>query len=201
MKILTQKLISYITEKNPLQKKYLENSIEALSLQEKEGFENLLFILQQNGNSITLQAEGYLTMVQDVLVQSKFFMENHRYRYNKLSEVEDRVYNNRDYMNKYMLGLTLSNYLWTNHRKMLAWFEALILKTSGKSYLEIGPGYGQYFLKAIQNESLNEFSVVDLSETSLNGFKSILKYYNADIECNIYHENFLCFNHDQKYDI
>lgn len=69
------------------------------------------------------------------------------------------------------------------------------------NYLEIGPGYGQYFLKASKNDNIKKFDVVDLSETSLNGFQKLLIHSNINVDCAKYHENFLTFKPTKKYDV
>lgn len=198
---LTNTLLKTIYEQNELQKKFLDNSLSELSNIEKNELEQLISFFIHMDNSVEDQSNAYLTFINDVLIETKYFVENGHYRYNKLSQVANKVYNNPEYMNKYMIGLTLSNFLWPNHRNLIAWFEENINKIKAEYYLEIGPGYGQYFLKASKNNSIKHFDVVDLSETSLNGFQKLLEHNQINVDYTKYHENFLTFQPTKKYDV
>ena len=101
--------------------------------------------------------------------ETKYFVENNseKYRFHSLEEVENQVYRNEKYMSKYMLGLQISGYVWSNHREIHRWWKDLILNFSGENYLEIGPGHGQYFLEVLQRQQFKQYYALDISETSL----------------------------------
>ena len=93
-------LYDYIGSKNFLQKKYIEVARKELTEAEKNKFEKIInYFLQE----WTLEEIGdaYLLFVEDTLEETKYFVENERYRYSTLAEVADSVYFNDDYMTKY----------------------------------------------------------------------------------------------------
>lgn len=160
-------LIMAIGERNPFQKKYFENSF-MLSDEEQKEFSQVINFYSED-YSIEKMAEAYLLFVEDTLKETKYFTElkGERYRYKSLSEVNDKVYQNEQYMNQYMLGLMLSGYLWENHRKIHRWFKKKAADFSGGSFLEIGPGHGMYFTEMMNLNKFKKYFAIDLSETSL----------------------------------
>lgn len=160
-------LIEAIGQSNPFQKKYFENSF-MLSNEEIKEFSQVIDFYNED-YSIEKMAEAYLLFVEDTLNETKYFTElkGTRYRYKSLNEVNDKVYQNEQYMNKYMLGLMLSGYLWDNHRKIHQWFKNKAAEFSGENFLEIGPGHGMYFTEMMNLNRFKKYFAIDLSETSL----------------------------------
>lgn len=164
-----QELMSYIGEKNLLQKKYLFKSIETLTeKEEKELRRNIDYYLEVEGVDITYIGDAYLLFVADTLKETKYFAETGHYQYSKQSEVAEKVYFNQEYMKMYMLGVNLSGYLWLNHRKIHRYYEEIMERDlGGDTYLEIGPGHGQYFLEALNRQKYRKYLGVDISQTSV----------------------------------
>ena len=160
-------LIETIGQRNPLQRKYFENSF-LLSDEEITELNQVIDFFNED-YSIEKMAEAYLLFVEDTLNETKYFTEvrGERYRYKSLNEVNDKVYQNEQYMNKYMLGLMLSGYLWDNHRKIHQWFKKQAAEFSGHNFLEIGPGHGMYFTEMLNLNRFEKYFAIDLSDTSL----------------------------------
>lgn len=198
----TLELISTISKKNMLQGKYLEKALNNLTSLESFGVENLINFYLLEEHSLLEQAEAYLTFVEDTMEEQKYFIENGSYRYTTFEEVANDVYYNKEYMTKYMIGLALSNYLWSNHLEILRWHAEKIKFLSGSKYLEIGPGHGEYFVQAIKNSNFKKYTAVDISETSVNITKKFTEYSlkkqvkDYQVIC----RDFFTFTSEDKYD-
>lgn len=163
----TVKLIDMVSEKNPLQDEYLHSVFnEVLTPEEKASLEGMIEVLE-NDCSLEYLSSSYLMLINDTMKETKYFLENGSYRYSTLDEVRDKVYSNEEYMTKYMTGLMLSGYLWQNHVAVNRWYREKLKTLKGRTFLEIGPGHGQYFLEAVRAGSFDEYLGVDLSESSV----------------------------------
>lgn len=181
---LANQLLEYIGQKNVLQNKYLKTLFyQELTAEEKEQLEDILCFLSSN-RSIEELAEAYLMLVDDMMKETKYFIEHGHYRYSSFDEVEKLVYSNRDYMNKYMLGLQISGYIWKIHLTVHRWFLNKIKEFSGKRYLEIGPGHGQYFLEAMNLGKFEEYTAIDVSATSIQLVEKFIEQYKRNTKIN-----------------
>lgn len=116
------KLISVISEKNPLQAKALEGLEEKLTSEEKAGLDALLAYYIRQGDTLEHLAGCYLAHVQDFMEEEYYFIKNGHYRYSKSEEVNAFFYQNPEYMEYYMKGLAISAYLLEYHRQCRTWF-------------------------------------------------------------------------------
>lgn len=99
-----------------------------------------------------------------------------------------------------MIGLSISDYIWINHIKILRYFEKNTNLFNGKLYLEIGPVYGQYLVKAISLCRFQVYHAYDISETSVNRSNKYLKYRGFTEKCTVKKGDFLQYNFKDKYD-
>lgn len=198
----TLELISIISKQNMLQGKYLENASSNLTAIERAGLENLINFYLHEKHSLLDQAEAYLRFLEDTMEEQKYFIENGHYRYSTFKEVANDVYYDKEYMTKYMIGLALSNYLWSNHLEILRWYSAKIKSLRGSKYLEIGPGHGEYFVQAIKNSEFKKYTAVDISETSVNITKNFVEYSLKDQkkDYQVICRDFFTFTAEDKYD-
>lgn len=173
----TDELIAYISERHPMQSKYLAKVRNEMTDQDIEELGNVLDYFAED-HTIAEMGDAYLLFVEDTLAETKYFVENgsSRYRYSTLEDVIDQVYSNKAYMEKYMLGLQVSGYLWENHRKILGYFRN-VLKSTGGHALEIGPGHGQYFAELINQGAFEDYDAIDLSQTSLDMTERFVKRF------------------------
>lgn len=202
VKISLEELLDYIGAHNVLQEKYLRNSFQG-NLSQKE-YQDLLHILQFYMEKHTLEEIGnaYLLFVNDTLEETKFFVEHGKYRYSKLEEVSDSIYFKEDYMQQYMLGLIISGYIWSNHLSIHRWYLEKIKSFSGKKYLEIGPGHGQYFLEAINLQQFEDYVGVDLSPTSQKKALAFIERFKKEGISNyrIICKDFMQMDETEKFD-
>ncbi|MCE3040045.1 class I SAM-dependent methyltransferase [Helicobacter anatolicus] len=198
---MIQGFLELVAQKDVVHGKYLS----ALNLQEEDQkeFAKLLEFYQERMQiSLQEQVECYLMFLHKNLEETKFFLENHRYRYSTFDEVKNQVYFNEEYMQKYMIGLAISSYIWSTHigaRKEFAKYLSTI--ESNLKYLEVGVGHGEYFLQAIKSGCFAKCIGVDISPTSCKMSEEIIHHYqescNADFLC----KDFLMFDTQEKYDV
>ncbi|HEC1793161.1 class I SAM-dependent methyltransferase [Campylobacter lari] len=195
-------LFELIAIKNPIHAKYL-NKISLTNEDEIE-FENLISYYLQNDISLQEQCECYLTILNDTLEETKYFIENNSYRYKSFEEVKDKVYFNETYMKKYMIGLALSSYIWIAHIKVRKYFENYLQsKSKHDNYFEIGPGHGEFFTKAVKSLKFDYYLGLDLSPTSCELTKNMVENQVKNLinNCEFLCKDFFQFQFHKKADL
>lgn len=196
---LLYEFIQEVSDKNELQKKYLENW-EA-SVEEKEELSTILqFFMKELRYDLDFIVESYLFINDMVAEETYYFVRNGKYRNSSFEEVNAIVYDNPDYMEKYMIGLSISDYIWINHIKMLRFFSDSLPQLGKGAYLEIGPGFGQYLVKAILSENFEKYKACDISKTSVNRSNKYLKYRGLEKYCVVEEMDFFQYNTDERFD-
>ncbi|MCR6570887.1 class I SAM-dependent methyltransferase [Campylobacter insulaenigrae] len=198
----SRKLFDLIAIKNPIHSKYL-NKIK-LDEEDKKEFEKLINFYLQNSITLDELCECYLTILNDTLEETKFFIEHGCYRYNKFDEVKNKVYFNEKYMKKYMVGLALSSYIWIAHIKVRKYFQDYIDSTNlNGNYFEIGPGHGEFFVKALKSLKFKYYLGLDLSPTSCELTKNMVENQVNDLvkKCEFLCKDFFQFDFDKKADL
>ncbi|MCI9462644.1 MAG: methyltransferase domain-containing protein [Lachnospiraceae bacterium] len=196
---IVQMFIDQVSEKDELQNKYLRNW--SVTDSEKEELNIILtFFMEELHYDLDFIVETYLFINNMVMEETYYFIRHGRYRYSTFAEVNKLVYDNHEYMEKYMMGLSISDYIWTNHIKMLRYFEKNSTIFTGERYLEIGPGFGQYLVKAILNCNFHDYSACDVSKTSVEGTNRFLNYRNLAEKCTVQEKNFFEYTSDEKFD-
>lgn len=194
-----EKLFSLIAEKNPIHAKYL-NKI-SFSKNDEIEFNNLINFYLKSDVSLQEQCDCYLTILNDTLEETKFFIENGHYRYKNFNQVKDKVYFNENYMKKYMIGLALSSYIWIAHIKVRKYFENYLnSRTKSNNYFEIGPGHGEFFTKALKSLKFDYYLGLDLSPTSCELTKNMVENQVKNLinQCEFLCEDFFQFEFDKK---
>ncbi|TXE85097.1 class I SAM-dependent methyltransferase [Campylobacter peloridis] len=200
----TKKLFELIQEKNELHKKCLSNL--QLNKQEYEDLENLIKYYK-NDLCIDLeeQATSYIVVLNDTLEETKYFIEHNKYRYSSLKEVEDKVYLNKDYMKKYMIGLAISSFIWNAHIEVRRYFAEYIdsKKEQENTYLEIGPGHGEFFTKALRSKKFKQYYGIDISPISCQMSENMVKNQigNLNIKYEFICKDFTKCDFDNKADL
>jgi len=172
-------LVNAVQKQDFLQAKYLQNTLERLSVDEKKDCEQMIAFYESRGCSLDRQVEAYLLFVHDVLKETKYFAEHDKYRYSSFDEVAHQVYFDTEYMTKYMMGLGLSQYLWEQHRMCLAYFKEIMKKSNLEDktqYMEIGPGHGSYFCEALRQKKCISYTALDIADTSLNLTRGFVEF-------------------------
>lgn len=183
-----------------LQGKYTSKLDDLLVGEEVQELEELL-IYYVDHLKISLEdiVSCYSFINKMVLEETYFFMRNGRYRYSTFEEVESKVYANKDYMKKYMVGLTFSDYLWVQHLQLVRFFKECLSNLSG-SYFEIGPGFGQFLSKAIKSNRFSSFEAIDISLTSVKNSNRYLSYLSLADHCHVKQEDFMEYSSGERYD-
>lgn len=194
--------IESVKKKDIYQYQYLESSLKMLDPEESSTLENILVFFIDNYGGLAELTEAYFQVVDNFREETKYFLQTGKYRSSSYKEVSEIVYFNESYMERYMLGLVLSDYMWIQHINMTRWLKKRLLMTSGKRYLEIGPGFGHYFLSAINSMGFEEYKAVDISPKSVEGTTKFVKHFCENpkakwsVECRDFfeydRENFDC---------
>jgi len=106
-------------------------------------------------------------------------------------------------MLSYMIGLALSQYLWSTHYEMFGYLKSSLVKNKNNinKYLEIGPGHGLFLKNAIDILNKNtEMTAVDISQTSLNVSKSIITHFYPRKNISFINKDMLDLNMDSEFD-
>jgi len=174
MDLFTQ-LIEEIQRNNESHKKFLANALIQLTDKEQQALSSYIAFFLKNGKDIPYIAECYNSLVRDTISEQMYFIRNKKYRFSTFSEVKSAVYFNDDFMEKYMIGLGISMFLWPQHLKIHRFFlEKLPCDKSG-IYLEIGPGHGFYFIDAMKKTAYSFFEGIDISPKSIWLTNTIIK--------------------------
>lgn len=197
---MVSEFIEIVCNRDELQSKQLQKL--ELGKKEAEELENVLhFLTDEYQCGLDFLADSYLFVVNMIKEEQYYFVANGRYRNSTFEDVNRAVYQNQEYMEKYMIGLSLSDYLWKQHLKMISFFEDIIEKLKGDCYLEIGPGFGQYFIRAMQVHGYKKYLAVDISPTSVKKCQAYLKYCGIqENEYKVMKQNFFEFSSVEKFD-
>lgn len=199
---LTDVFIEKLISKNELQKKYIKTW--SITSEEREELNEVLKFLVDEYNAgkydIDFIVDSYLFLNNMVMEETYYFVKNGKYRYSTFEEVDKLVYDNEEYMEKYMIGVLISQYIWVNHMKMIRYFVENADFFYGDKYLEIGPGFGQYLIKAITKCNFNEYYACDVSESSTQGSNQYLKHRGYADRCSVEYKNFFDYSAKDKFD-
>ena len=196
------KLIEEIQRNNESHLKFLTNALIQLTDEEKQDLSFYIVFLIEEGNSIPYIAECYNTLVNEVVGEQLFFLKYKKYRFSKFSEVESQVYFNNEYMEKYMIGLGISTFLWPQHMKIRRFFLKNLPCDNNGDYLEIGPGHGFNFMNAMKKTSYSFFEGVDISPKSVSLTNKIIKsnFFGKFENFSIFQGDFTKFVPEKRYD-
>ena len=185
-KSLLVSLINNISNIDCFQKKSVERFFSQLTevqfKQVEEFADDYLLALLDKGYSLEEMAEDYSWMCREILKEQIYFKRKKHYRYNRIDDVIDKVYNNKTYMKRYMIGVGISQILWENHNLMYKFWLQHLSKSKGKTYLEIGIGHGWFFTSAVKNSGFEEYVGVDISETSLSMTRDLLDRMGTNLK-------------------
>jgi len=197
-------------KKSPLQKKKLEKYLsgkDAIFFEQAEDFsKEYIRYLESQDIDIEYAVEAYQKLCSDMMKCQIFFMKTGKYSMisSDADEANKNIYENEAVMKLYMIGLALSQFLWSTHYDMYTFLVKDIKQHSGdiKSYLEIGPGHGLFLNRAIEAISPEStITAVDISSTSIAITKSIINYLKPESKNVIYHTtDMLKLDLDKKYD-
>lgn len=170
-----QRLVDLILAGNPSHTPFLQESLATIDDTSRQELGNYLAYWRHHGVSLPYMAECYNTIVQDIFVEQIYFMRHKRYRHSSYADVAAAVYDNPEYMEKYMYGLSLTLFLWSMHRRLKRFFEETLPRDVSGDYLEIGPGHGWYLMTALTKTAYSRFIGMDVSAKSIEICANILE--------------------------
>ena len=100
----------------------MRNSTTELTPDELKRLDTYLRYCLDSGLTLEYVAESYDTVVKDHFREQVYFKRYGHYRYRTYAEVSSSVYHNAEYMDRYMHGLAITEFLWPNHRAMFRFF-------------------------------------------------------------------------------
>lgn len=180
-------LVEKICKQSPLQQKrltaYLDTCDDKFFREADEFVGRYQLFLSEKGISIDYALGAYLKMCNDMLRCQVAFMRTGRYPVASAEAAKQSVYESDIEMMSYMVGLGISQFLWSTHYEMFSFFKRCIAeaRASISSYLEIGPGHGLLLEHALSTcPSLQRVLAIDISPTSLELTKSVIELFNPN---------------------
>jgi len=206
--IFLEEIVNKISSKSPLQKKKLTQYFKNQDQQFFDLFNQFLKdyngYLDSQNIDIKYAINAYLKMCKDMVKSQIYFLKTDKYPIVDAKEAYDKVYNDKDEIKSYMIGLALSQFLWSTHYQMFTHLKEAIRGSRGQisSYLEIGPGHGLFLKEAIQTlDKTVKFSAVDISQTSIEITKSIIDhFFDENVKIEFIIEDMLQLDINRKYD-
>ncbi len=180
-------ILQLVYKKSPLQKKKLENYLAScdesfFNAAEKFAIDYIGYLESQN-ISVEYAVDAYLAMCGNMLKSQIYFMKTGKYPIDQQHKAFEDVYNNEKEMKSYMVGLAISQFLWSTHYEMFSFFKDTFKENDDviSSYLEIGPGHGLYLREAIKYLN-NDVKIVavDISQVSIKMTQSMMAYFYGD---------------------
>jgi len=181
------KILNEIFKKSLLQKKRLKKYFYNQNVEYYEEVDRFVseysnYLIEQN-ISINEAIDSYINMCDEMLKSQIYFMKYEEYPINDFKNAYDLIYNNESKMKPFMIGLALSQYLWSSHYRIFSFYKEIIKdnKDNINNFLEIGPGHGLFFKEAFNvvgsaNPSL-KLHAIDISATSIQITKSIINHF------------------------
>ena len=178
------RIVEIIGRQNPLQRKRIREFLSVRDAEYWDFAESLSKTLNerllQTQESAEEAARAYNRMCMDFLKEQIRFKKTGKYLIDDAAVAYEEVYSKPEVMRYYMIGLLLSYMFWPNHYTMLRFLDDHLEGRTIKRYLEIAPGHGLFATHAIQQSPSLSGTLVDLSPTSLEMTKSILKAFDVD---------------------
>jgi hypothetical protein len=173
---LSEQIARLVVARKPMHRKFLRRASEDLTDAERGELETYIAFLMREGCTAEELAASYLTIVDDTFVEELRFRQTGRYRFSTFAEAQSTVYDNREYMRRYMIGLALSSFWWANHMKMRRFFQRQLPLLAARSglYREVGPGHGMYFLECMRNCGFDSYEGIDISPTSVEMTRRVI---------------------------
>ena len=200
------KLLLQVLQVNPMQKKRITAFLDSVESEYWDFAEELSSALNRSMLSSDTErfqaATAYKKMCADILRETIRFKKTGVFHNGELAQIVDEVYLQEQVMDYYITGLLLSYLFWPNHYRMFRFFSRELQKRSFGSYLEIGAGHGLFVAEAFKQHQESSFTVIDISEGSLQVAGKVLKSFDIDTDkIDFYKEDFLAMAQDKnKYD-
>jgi 2-polyprenyl-3-methyl-5-hydroxy-6-metoxy-1,4-benzoquinol methylase len=138
-------------------------------------------ILPLMGEDIEKFIADYRWTCERLLEEELHFQRYGDYRIKNFAEARREVYDNAQFMDRYVNGLLLSHLFWANHRAVLKYYcdNFLPANPAGFRHLEVGPGHGLFLHLASSHPNCTSALGWDISATSVDHTRQCLKRLGA----------------------
>lgn len=176
------RIISEVNRGNPLQAKRLAAFFARQDTAYWEFCEDLSQTLNQNlfSGKITELVESYNELCLRMLRDQIQFRKTGIYQTKDSAVARKEVYENTEFMHRYMLGLLLTQMLWSNHYQLFRFFQSHVADSRPQRYLEIGVGHGLFLIEAKRRFPALEAVVCDVSQASIDFCSGIIRAFGID---------------------
>lgn len=193
-----------LEEKNRFSFKKINEFLDKKNQEELNDISSKIEFLLRKSDSGRLSmidlVESYIEMNKSLLVEKMFFLKNRRYRYNKFDDALKNVYQNDELMNNYLIWIFISNLIHENHTSLFNFFVRNVRGCQGNKYLEVGVGHGLFFQKVLDLNLFNEYTGIDVSESSISMTSEFLDYMGTKSDFKLIHKDIFDFNSQEKFD-
>lgn len=155
---------------SPDQLKFFSRRFEGLSQKELETLDSFAFHIDKLiKDDFDSHIEDYAWLCKEQVAEELHFRRYGRYRLDTFEQAYEQVYANKEYMTRYMNGLLMTQLWWSNHTKVMEFYQNRFLATNpeGYSHLEIGPGHGLFLYFAANDPRAGSVHAWDISEASI----------------------------------
>ena len=121
------------------------------------------------GDDVARFAADYAWLCDEQMQEELNFRRTGRYRLNTFAEAMEQVYDNKEYMTRYMNGLLMTQLWWANHTSVMEYYRSTFLAQMPDRYshLEIGPGHGLFLYFAASDLRAKSVTAWDISNASI----------------------------------
>lgn len=175
-----EKFLSLVGKMDRLQRKYIKRQMEVLREEELFEFSRMIDFFERLGYSMEDIANTYMEYIRYSMEESLYFRRHGSYRHHTVAEVESDVYLNREFMNVYMVGLALAQYLFRSNRECNRLYREFIEGRGGR-YLEVGPGHGEQLYCALRYGNFTNSTVIDISPACIDVTRKYIDFRRGDI--------------------
>ena len=161
MHTILAQMLEIIEELNPLHAKKIRKNSRLFNDEYDAIFapmlEKFMRVLNDRSYDLRNAVECYLRMIVEITLEQINFIRNESYSNASYSEVEKRVFTDKDKFNSFTLALFISELLWPQHFLVYFRFIHLFELYGGKTerFVDIGGSHGQY-INYVFNRSLIE---------------------------------------------
>ncbi|MCB9973947.1 MAG: class I SAM-dependent methyltransferase [Rhodospirillales bacterium] len=152
-----------------------------------------LFAVKIIKDNLKSYLADYRWMCERFQEEQLYFHRHHSYRLNTIQEAKEKVYDDPQYMGKYVHGILMSQFFWPNHAKAFCLYSIKFLHMNPDNYqhLDIGPGHGLFLLLAALTDRHGALEAWDISATSLAATKQSLKTMGITENINVREQDVL----------
>lgn len=145
------------------------------------------------GDDLPRFAADYRWTCEEFVKEEFHFLREGSYRLSTFAEAQREVYDNPEFMPRYVRCILISQLIWDPHARAIDIFRTHFLASMApdSSYLEVGPGHGFFLYFASQQANIAKLEAWDVSPSSIAETKRALTKLGATREISIVHQDVL----------